>query len=433
MGKSYRQTIAFLSKSQYWPADRLEEYQLACLQRLLQHAYTTVPYYKQVFDRLDFDPHRVLSLGDIERLPLLSREEVAGNYGRLISSAYGSLNTYEGMTGGTTGAAVRLLFDVRSNSLEWAFLHTLWGRVGYSPCHRRIALLGTPFQGDRRLTMKYDPFHNELQLSALDMDEASLRQYVRAVLRFRPVFAYGLPSALSVFAGFLSGTRSTVGAMKAVLCASEQLDDRQVHLLEGTFGCRTYSWYGQTEKVALAGQCEYSRDYHLFSEYGYTELVDECGNVICEPGQPGEIVATGFVNYAMPLIRYRTGDMGEYAGGVCRCGRPYRRLSRLVGRRAAEYLVGRDNEKIPLAAINTQISEFRNVRQAQFVQTRPGRFRLNILATPGVSAEDAEAIRRALVAQMAGRAEVEVALVSDLVRTARGKAKPCVQALECRE
>jgi len=429
MGKSYRRTLVFLAESQHWPIERAEEYQLVCLKRLLGHAYATVPYYKQVFDRLEFHPSEVSSLADVEQLPLLSRDDVAENYDRLVSSMYGRFNSYEGMTGGTTGASLRVLFDVRSSLAEWAFIHTLWARIGYSANHRRVGLTGA-HSGEHHGKIKYDPFHNELQLSTFAMDEATLDSYAVAVARFRPHYLYGFPSALTVFSTFVSETRRVPAGIKGILCGSEQLTDEQIQLLEKTFGCPVYSWYGQTERVTLAGECEYSRDYHIFSEYGYTELVDEKGDVIRNAGQRGEIVATGFVNYAMPLVRYRTGDMSEYSSEPCPCGRPYRRLSRLVGRREGGYLIDRFGVKILLSSINTQIAAFGPVRQTQFVQTEPGRFRLNILATPGVSSVDAEAVRRALVAQVQGRAEVEVSLVPDLVRTARGKVKPCVQALE---
>jgi phenylacetate-CoA ligase len=266
MGRRYRQTIDLLMKSQYWSIEESEEYQLDCLRSVLEHAYLTVPYYRQVFDKICFKPRDLSSLLQLEKLPLLSRDVVANNFDRLKSSKYSRFNSYEGLTGGTTGSAIRVLFDLESYFTEWAFLHNLWARVGFSPNQKRIALIGTPFQRNRRVTIKYDQFHNELQLSALDMDETTLRHYAEAISRFKPSYLYGLPSALTVLAAYLSENHSIPGDVRAVLCASEQLGAEQVQFLETTFKCRAYSWYGQTEKVALAGECEHSREYHLLFE-----------------------------------------------------------------------------------------------------------------------------------------------------------------------
>jgi len=428
MGKAYRETVRFLKDSQYWSAHMVEAYQLQHIQSILFHAYSTVPYYRQKFDELDFDPTTIKSLADFHKnIPFLTREDLASNYDSLKSTSYGLLKSYEGMTGGTTGASVRVLFSLESNFIEWGYMHALWSRVGYSPNHRRVALIGTPFQGNRRMTICLNPYHNELQLSVLHLDEPTMAEYVKSMKKFSPSFLYGFPSAWMVFGTFLNKENQIPKGIKAILCGSEQMTDDQRLFLESTFGCPVYSWYGQTEKVALAGECEHSYDYHLFFEYGYTELINEKGDVIQDAGQLGEIVATGFINHAMPLIRYRTGDMAEYAKGSCPCGRSYRRLSHLVGRRKSEYLIGSDGTKIPLSAIDTQLYSFRNVRQSQFFQSKPGRVQLNILATPDITEKDITDIRNELSGQLAGRLMIDVALVQDLVRTTMGKVKPCVQ------
>ena len=96
----------------------------------------------------------------------------------------------------------------------------------------------------------------------------------------------------------------------------------QRELLENAFQCKIFSWYGHNERTVLAGECEKSTYYHIFSEYGIVELIDRDGNVI-EKDKSGEVVVTGFNNAAMPFIRYRTQDIGVYANKECACGRQY--------------------------------------------------------------------------------------------------------------
>ncbi|MDX9746419.1 MAG: AMP-binding protein, partial [Syntrophales bacterium] len=317
MGRSYRETVAFLKKSQYWPNDAIKNYQLTQLKAVVDNAFKTVPYYKKKYKKLGLTGSSITSLSDFQRFPLLSRDDVLLNYNALKSSSYNNLNTYEGMTGGTTGASVKILFSMKSPFIEWGYIHALWSRIGFLPKHKRVALIGTPFLGNNRMTHCFNPFHNELQLSAIDLDESSIILYAKAISAFQPSFFYGLPSAWMVLGAFLLENNLIPKGIKGVLCGSEQITEDQRNFLESTFKCPVYSWYGQTEKVTLAGECECSQDYHIFFEYGYTELIDEQGDVINSPGKTGEIIATGFINSAMPLIRYRTGDMAQYADGNC--------------------------------------------------------------------------------------------------------------------
>ena len=77
--------------------------------------------------------------------------------------------------------------------------------------------------------------------------------------------------------------------------------------------------------MAAIGTCEYQQ-YHLISDYSFTELVPVADGL-------HEIVGTGFNNHAMPLIRYRTGDMVEMGGtGLCDCGRHFPLVQRIHGR-----------------------------------------------------------------------------------------------------
>lgn len=114
--------------------------------------------------------------------------------------------------------------------------------------------------------------------------------------------------------------------------SSENLYDWQNKLIVEALKITPFGLYGQTERLAMAAYCEYNNKYHIVPEYGIVELIDENGQIITTPNQVGEIVATGFGNYAMPFIRYRTGDLASFSSNKCICGRSHRILSRIDGR-----------------------------------------------------------------------------------------------------
>lgn len=428
-GRSYRATVKLLNETQWLSRAELNKYQFKKLKEALIYAYGKAPYYRDLFLRISFDPVKFNNYSEFEKIPLLSKKDVFDYYQKLRSTDFNSFNSYAGLTGGTTGQPLKLLFSLESYFIEWAFMHTQWKRVGFTPQCRRIALLGVPFKKDKTATWKYNPLHNELQISPLHLDEENLCEYVNLIKEFKPQFLYGYPSALTVFAAYLIDYDVEINDISAVLCASESLSEMQRSSLKDAFNARIYAWYGQTEKVVLGGECEKSPDYHLFSEYGYTELVDGGGNVIKEPGEPGEIVGTGFTNMAMPLIRYRTDDFGEYCEGECSCGARYLRLKKVVGRRNNQYLVTVDNSKMPFTSIDAQKTVFGNVYQWQFVQRIPGKVEVDIISNSKITPSDIRAIELELNSQVENKINFKVSVVQDVIRTERGKIKGFIQAI----
>lgn len=430
MGPRYRETVRYLLASQFLRSEESELLQFEKLRHVLTNAYRCVPYYRRLFDCHGFAPGAMKGPRDIELLPLLSKEDVFRNHSELVSVEHGTMNSYSGMTGGTTGKPLHLIFDMATPFVEWAFIHSLWMRAGFEPSHTRVSMTGIPFRNNKRTDVRYEPFHRELQLSISRLDEERLARYAALIQKFRPDFIYGYPSCITLLAEYLECKGFEVCGAKGVLCGSENFTNRQVALMERVFGCRMYTWYGMTEKTVLGGECEYSRDYHLVPEYGYTEIVDEQGRVIREAGKCGEIIGTSFINPAMPLVRYRTGDYGEYADpGDCPCGRPHRRIKRIAGRRNGDFLFDASMSKVPLMAIDTQQEEFRNVHLMQFVQETAGRVTLNIARNARITEDDLHGIRTSLKGQLNGRMSIDVRLVKDLSRTETGKIKACIQRI----
>ena len=93
--------------------------------------------------------------------------------------------------------------------------------------------------------------------------------------------------------------------------------------IESFYSARVFSFYGHSENLVIAGECEVNSAYHLFPEYGVAEVLREDGRPAAE-GETGEIVGTTIDNFAMPLLRYRTEDQATVGPERCSCGRPYR-------------------------------------------------------------------------------------------------------------
>ncbi len=104
--------------------------------------------------------------------------------------------------------------------------------------------------------------------------------------------------------------------------------------LERAFGCPAYDVYGLSEIVGpgVAGECEARDGLHLADDHFLPEIVDPATGSVRAAGAEGELVLTTLTKRAMPLIRYRTGDITTLTDAPCACGRTTARIARIKGR-----------------------------------------------------------------------------------------------------
>lgn len=165
---------------------------------------------------------------------------------------------------------------------------------------------------------------NTLYLSSNNLDEENLKRYVELMRDFRPVLLYTLPSVAAILAEYMERNQlPPLESIRYAFLPSENLYEFQKRCIQRVFRCTIGAVYGQSEGVVLATRCTSGPYYHVFPQYGYTELLDEHGEPVTEEGGRGEIVGTSFANSVSPLIRYRTGDYAVYTRERCPCGRHY--------------------------------------------------------------------------------------------------------------
>ena len=104
--------------------------------------------------------------------------------------------------------------------------------------------------------------------------------------------------------------------------------------LERAFGCPAYDVYGLSEIIGpgVAGECEVRDGLHVADDHFLPEIVDPHSGTVLPAGHEGELVLTSLTKRAIPMIRYRTGDITTLQDTPCRCGRTTARIARLKGR-----------------------------------------------------------------------------------------------------
>ncbi len=106
--------------------------------------------------------------------------------------------------------------------------------------------------------------------------------------------------------------------------------------IDRTLGIKSVNFYGLSEMCGpgVAAECLTAREgLHVNEDHFIVEVIDPDSGTRVPPGNVGELVFTTLTKEALPLIRYRTGDLGAITQEPCRCGRTTARLTKLSGRR----------------------------------------------------------------------------------------------------
>jgi len=435
-GKVFWDTYNFLQESQWWSREKLQEYQMHQLEKLLKHAYENVPYYRKVFDEEGLKPKDIQDFKDLGKFPYLTKDIVGENLDDLIARNVPRKDAEYVTTGGTSGKPLGFYIEKKTNLIRMAFEWREWNWMGYKFGDRCVVLRGNVVdrkENGKPAWWEYDVENNYLILSTYDMTQENLPRYIKKIEEFKPKVIRGYPSALDILARFIKENNLTINkkrTIKAISTSSENLFPEQRLLIEKVFNCPIIDKFGNSEQTNIAGQCAKKEGYHILMEYGITELIDESGNPVSKEGQIGEIVGTGFTNYAAPLIRYRTDDFGVYTNKQCLCGRSGLPLLKEVkGRWYQERIVTKKGNHILITALNSHSDIFDNVKQFQYYQDNLDKVVLRIVRKDSYSNADTQKIWHELNTKLRNQIKLEIQFLSEIPLTDRGKYRFLVQRL----
>ena len=169
------------------------------------------------------------------------------------------------------------------------------------------------------------------RIGALDWDAARTLAEARTA-----ACLVGLPAELLYLCRLDGSLRP-----ETVLLSADFVPGSVVSALRERWGCRVFTHFGMTESgFGCAVQCEAGQGHHLRHPELILEIVDPETGRSLPPGERGEIVLTMFRHEAMPLLRYRTGDLSRLVPAPCPCGGVFPRLGRVEGRRGPEPVPG---------------------------------------------------------------------------------------------
>jgi len=404
-----------LERSQWLSARELQQLQLKRLKGLLEFAAREVPYYGALFDRAGVKPGQISSPPDMTRIPYLDKEIIRHHQSE-IQPRNQIAGTQKMSTGGSTGSPVAVYVDPSRAAFTDAVRMRAHRWFGVDTGVREIALWGSPIELGRQdwLRNLRDRLVNSHFLAAFNMSEERMAEYGTFIQRFRPAKMYGYASAFYLLAEYLKLRHwQPPSELKVIFATAEPLYDFQRRVIEQVFHCAVASEYGARDAGLMANQCP-KGGLHIPAEGMIVEIekTDSTGL--------GEIVVTNLFSKAMPMIRYRTGDMGRLISDPCPCGRRLPRLDSVEGRRT-DFLITPSGRVLHALAIIYPLRESPLVKQFQVVQETVDRIVLRIVPERELSADEMQGLVKKAQLAVGGGVEVVVDCVGEIPRLASGK------------
>ena len=282
--------------------DELRVAQETRFAKLVSHVASTVPYYQALFQRLAIAP-RDVNVGNMtEVFPVISKQQILDRPEQFITTdpryLKGSFSLY---TSGSSGTPLRVVSSLEATRINYAYYALALSEYGLHYRSRSTTFAGRIIhRGGHNHPARYDHCNNTQYMSSYQVSADSIEKYVRELNNWRPEFIDAYPSVLLEIVSLASGRGLRLQfSPKLIITSSESLTNGAREKIEAYFSAPIIDNYGSTEMVAAA----YSRKgkYYVHPLYSVMEL------------QPlGEssyaLLATGLINFAMPLIRYAIGD-----------------------------------------------------------------------------------------------------------------------------
>ncbi len=412
---------------EHWTPAQWTEWQADRVTRLLHRAATQVPYYRDVWMQRRRAGDRA-SWELLANWNVLEKEAVRRNPQAFLADDVDPRRLVKDHTSGTSGTSLNLWFP-RDVVRQWyALFEARWRHWYGVSLEDRWAIVGgqlvTPVSHTRAPYWVWNAPMRQLYMSSYHIAPSTARDYARALERHGVRYMLGYPSAMHALAQAMLEAGITTPRLEVVLANAEPVLPYQRQSIERAFGCTLRESYGMAETVAAASECKHGV-MHLWPETGVHEVLD--GHAAAPVGGVGDLVATGLLNSAMPLIRYRVGDRVSLAAPEqsCLCHRTLPVMTSIDGR-ADDVLVAPDGRQV--GRLDPVFKAALPIREAQIIQETIETILVRVVPAEGYTERDGISIIERIRDRM-GPVTVTIETCDAIARGRNGKFRAVISRL----
>jgi phenylacetate-CoA ligase len=414
-----------LEQSQWWSPQKITNLQMQQFLQVFRHAVATVPFYRQRFAPWSAG---ITAWGQFLELPLSTRQEVQQAAEAMRSDmpppAHGTIVTTE--SSGSTGSPLVTRGTAWSQLMWHAFLlrdHLWHGReLSGKLAAIRSKTNAVKYPNWGLATSPYVTGPSVVHGVTGDLDEQ-----LRWLAEENPEYLLSLATNVLALARRSLETGLRLPRLKQVRTYAESLRPETRAAVRKAWDVDVVDSYSSEELGYLALQCPACESYHVQSEGVILEVLDGSGQP-CRPGEVGQVVVSTLHNFAMPLLRYASGDFAE-VGEPCFCGRGLPVLKRIVGRQRNMFLRPDGGQYWPSFA-STVWRELAPVTQFQVVQTARDALEFRVAAPRELTAEESQRLIAALHESLGFVYRTTMLRLPEIPRTPGGKYEDFICATE---
>jgi len=350
---------SLMNETQYYNRDKIEEFKFNAIYKLLNNVCKHIPYYKNLFWEYDFDTSKFQSLEDLQKLPSLSKETILKSPHDFLSATH-SLRGLELSTSGTSGNPFKTFSSRNQWIVEQASIWRHWDWANYK-FRDKMAIIRSYSPREGEPITKLNKLKNWLYISPYHLSENNVINILKILQNWKPKYLRGYPSSLYVLALIAKNNKIKINSLKGAFTASEVLTEEYRSVIEDAFDIKVFDHYGQAEITAMMHECDAHDGLHLLEDYSHNEFEDS------DCKEEKRLIATNLFNFAMPLIRYETGDKVVLSNKKCSCGRTFPKVKKIIGRSDA-LLFHKEGYFIPSINFYSFFSKLTNISKFQIIQ-----------------------------------------------------------------
>ncbi|SDF49454.1 phenylacetate-CoA ligase [Paenibacillus sp. cl6col] len=305
------------------PRQKIEEYQLQAINATLAHVWDHNEYYRSKLEEAGFTVPEIESLKQLTNVPLLNKDVIRGDKQKILCVDPKEIGQVH-LTSGTSGKPIytsysladQYVYDLLPKYLE-LFKETDVDVVAVALPYE-FALPGLGFQrlfqfafGTAVLSLGKGGY-----MAPVDKSLELMKEFQATVLTTTPSYAALLAEESERF-GIKIGEDIR---LKKIVLTGEGCSYKFRERLEKWWGCEVSFFYGSTECGVVAVECSEHKGYHVMEGHVKVEIINPVTREKLPYGKTGEIVVTTLLREAMPMVRYRSGDIGYLQKSKCDCG-----------------------------------------------------------------------------------------------------------------
>ena len=400
------------------------------LRVMLLHAFNTVPYYRDKWTAVGItaDKLKSFNLSDIQNLSFLSKDDLR-KYCKssLLSEKRENGGSYF-ESSGTTGTPTSILFSDAMHQ-RWSAAYEVrvrnWAGVDNNMSRgmiggRRVL----PVANAKPPYYRYNYFEKQIYFSAYHISPATIQNYADVLNKYKPDYMVGYAMSNYFLARFIKERGLQVPQMKAVITSSEKLTPEMREVMEEVYRCKTYDGWSGVEACGLVSECEHG-GLHISPDVGLVEILNENGEP-AKPGEYGEVVCTGFLNYDQPLIRYKIGDYMRVSDKQCECSRHMPLVEEITGR-IEDTIIGKDGrEMVRFHGIFIGIPA---IVKGQIVQETLEDIIINVQVERELTTEEREILTKRIYSQL-GKLNVQIFEMKEIPCGNNGKFRAVISKVK---